>query len=340
MPSKKGNSKNSKPDDASTTNKPRNHVVQDATSQFTFTFKQFGSQKSISVDQTADEDTWPGGALWDIGVLLAKVLVMVNTPPPSSSSASSGGNKKQELYVPRLRTPGIWPTSWKDCTILELGCGVGLTGLVGAALGAKLTLLTDLDVVVEKVTKKNVELNKGRFVGMGQKVLAVPLSWGNENDEMACRKLLQDVKKLSSSSSNNTSRRKVKKGNKGKAKAGNPSSQKDSTLTVPTNAIATATTDPSIILIGDVAYQHKPGAPSHFDILISTLLKFATTPSTVVVFGTRMRMPASADLLDMFREHFEEIIEPVGAHEIDRSFDNNALGRSSLITIHVFKRKN
>ncbi len=330
MPSKKVNSK-TKADDASTTNKPRNHVVQDATSQFTFTFKQFGSQKSISVDQTADEDTWPGGALWDIGVLLAKVLVMVNTPPPSSSSAS---NKKQELYVPRLRTPGIWPTSWKDCTILELGCGVGLTGLVGAALGAKLTLLTDLDVVVEKVTKKNVELNKGSFVGMGQKVLAVPLAWGNENDETACRKILEDVKS-SSSSNSSASRRKVKKG-KGKTKTGNPS-QKEGILDVSTNT--NTTTDPSIILIGDVAYQHKPGAPSHFDILISTLLKFTTTPSTVVVFGTRMRMPASADLLEMFREHFEERIEPVGAHEIDRSFDNSALGRSSLITIHVFKRK-
>ena len=89
----------------------------------------------------------------------------------------------------------------------------------------------------------------------------------------------------------------------------------------------------------DVAYQHKPGAPSHFDILISTLLKFATTRETLVMFGTRMRMPASSDLLDMFREHFDEIIDPVEAHEIDHSFHSDALGRKSLITLHCFKRK-
>lgn len=306
------------------TNKPRNHVVQDATSPFTFRFKQFGSQKSITVNQTADEDTWPGGALWDIGVLLARVLVMVNTPPPSSSTKD-----KKELFVPRLRSPGIWPKNWKDCSILELGCGVGLTGLVAAILGARLTLLTDLDVVVDKVTKPNVEINKSNF-GLGQKVLALPLSWGNEEDEKACKTILADSQKKSSCSS--PSRRKAKKG-KGKGKSLSSATDGGTGMQNESNA------DPSIILIGDVAYQHKPGAPSHFDILLSTLLKFATTRETVVVFGTRMRMPASADLLSMLQEHFEEIIDPVAAHEIDSKFHSDNLGRSSLITIHVMKRR-
>jgi hypothetical protein len=92
-------------------------------------------------------------------------------------------------------------------------------------------------------------------------------------------------------------------------------------------------------LIGDVAYQHKPGAPSHFDILVSTLLQFATTKKTLVLFGTRMRMPASADLLDMIKEHFDELIAPIDADEIDSTFAKSNLGRKSLITLHFFKRK-
>jgi len=57
------------------------------------------------------------------------------------------------------------------------------------------------------------------------------------------------------------------------------------------------------------------------------------------MFGTRMRMPASADLLDMFRVFFDEMIEPVEAHEIDDRFNSAHLGKKSMITIHIFKRK-
>ena len=149
-------------------NKPRNHIVTDALSLYTFSYKQYGETKNIIVNQTPDDGTWPDGALWDIGVWIAKVLVMINNPPPS------GAGSKKELYVSRLKTPGLWPKSWKECNILELGCGVGLTGLVGASLGAKLSLLTDLEVVVSKVTKHNAELNKHVF-GMDQKVIAMPL---------------------------------------------------------------------------------------------------------------------------------------------------------------------
>ena len=155
---------------------------------------------------------------------------------------------------------------------------------------------------------------------MGQKVIAMPLCWGNEDDENACRKALVEA---CSTKSKSSTRRKVKKGT---AKEKEGEAEK-------------LVSDPSIILIGDVAYQHKPGAPSHFDILLSTLLKFATTRQTVVVFGTRMRMPASADLLQMFYDHFDEVIDPIEAQEINESFSNSSLGRSSLITIHVLKRK-
>lgn len=299
-------------------NKPRNHIVKDASSQYTFTYKQFGQTRNISVNQTPDEDTWPGGALWDVGVLLAKVLVMINNPPPS------GVAKKNELYVSRINVPKLWPKPWKECRVLELGCGVGLTGLVGASLGAKLSLLTDLDEVVNKVARPNVDLNKGAY-GMGQKVIAVPLCWGKEEDEEICRQLLTE----NSKNERGSTKRKTKKK---KSSATANSTSADLGLE--------QSTDPDIILIGDVAYQHKPGAPSHFDILLSTLLHFATTRNTTIVFGTRMRMPASMDLLEMFREHFDEVVQPpVEADELDMAFHKKNLGRNSLITIHFFKRK-
>lgn len=305
-----------------TSNKPNNHIVKDATRPYTFQYTQYGVQKTITVNQTAEEETWPGGALWDIGILLAKVLVMVNKPPPTN--VSSGG--KGEKHVSRIRAPGIWPTSWKDATILELGCGVGLTGMVGAQLGAKLTVLTDLDVVIDRVTKPNLELNKKSF-GKGQSVIATPLCWGTERDESYCRDIFQ--------SNTNTSRgmqkRKIRKQKSGQNTA---VANTFNEIQHPFNA-----SDPKLILIGDVAYQHKPGAPSHFEALISTVLKFCHTRETLVLFGTRMRMPASADLLDMFRQDFEEIVEPVEAQEIDDSFHCNSLGRNSMITIHFFKRK-
>lgn len=302
------------------TNKPRNHLIVDASTEFTFKYRQYGTVKAITIQQTPDETTWPGGALWDIGILLAKLMVMVNTAPQSSAKVS---NKKEDIMnVPRARLPDMWPISWKDCTILELGCGVGLTGLVAAALGAKLTILTDLDVVIEKVTKKNIELNKNSF-SKSQKVVASTLCWGNMDDELTCRRLLDDAKSKPSGTV----------GRKKKIKNKQDVQRDKSSLIIP------ETSDPSIILIGDVAYQHKPGAPSHFDVLLSTLLQFATTRKTLVLFGTRMRMPASADLLDMIKEHFDELIEPIDADEIDPTFATSNLGRKSLITLHLFKRK-
>ncbi len=311
----------SEPSNHEECNRPRNHIVKDASSDYDFTYRQYGQTKQVKVHQTPEEDTWPGGALWDIGVLLAKVLVMINTPTPSSSSSAITNKNNTELHVDRLKAPGLWPKSWKESHILELGCGVGLTGLVASSLGAKLCLLTDLEVVVDKVTRPNVELNKHIF-GIGQKVVAIPLCWGDQNDEHNCRKVLDDNVK----SSKGPSKRKVKKG-------------KSNTSVEESWNIGTLS-DPDVILIGDVAYQHKPGAPSHFDILLSTLLKFATSSRTTIVFGTRMRMPASMDLLEMFREHFDEVVNPpVQARELDTSFDEKKLGRKSMITIHFFKRK-
>ena len=285
------------------TNRPRNHVVRDATTDYHFTYIQYGKPTSIIVHQTPAEETWPGGALWDIGVLLSHVMVGL-----------AGGKTNKVLLPSRLLQ--AFPTI-KDLLVLELGCGVGLTGIVAAAvLGTKLTILTDLDVVITNVTQRNVIANSSpatgkvpyRWTNAGKRgrIMAMPLCWGNEDDERAVAEAFEFFTKS------------TKSPRKGKDESLQP---KDPTK-------------PDLILIGDVAYQHKPGAPSHFDALVSTLLKFIDF-NTTVIFGTRMRMPASSDLLQLFLQHMDEVITPVSADEIDPSFGKF----KHQITVHVFRKK-
>jgi predicted nicotinamide N-methyase len=283
--------------------KPRNHVITDATQPFTFTYRQYGKSESIVVNQTTEEETWPGGALWDIGVLLSHVVVGL------------AGSDSSRVNLPSRLLEAI--PSIKDLSVLELGCGVGLTGIVAAAaLGTQLTILTDLKPVVDQVAIPNLIQNSNpgqqsfRFTKAGKrgKIIAMPLCWGDCEDEQAVAAVLaKSIKPIKTS-------RKKKKGDAGPPKDPNK---------------------PDMILIGDVAYQHKPGAQSHFDVLVSTLLKFLG-PQTLVIFGTRMRMPASSDLLLMFSEHMEELVSPpVAADEIDPSFGKF----KHHITIHVFRKR-
>lgn len=295
---------------APATNRPRNHLVTDATKPFQFTFNQYGKPASIVVDQTAEEETWPGGALWDIGVLLSHVF---------AGLAGSISPRCCDKLPSRLLA--AFPTT-KDLSVLELGCGVGLTGIVAAAvLGTQLTILTDLKVVVDKVTEPNMVKNTTeaanikqpyRITTMGKRgrVIAMPLCWACEKDEEAVEETLVALSRPQPGP------RKKKRGGKDFPPTKDPSK-------------------PDIIVIGDVAYQHRPGAPSHFDALLSTVLRFLG-PQTLVIFGTRMRMPASRDLLDMFSVHMEETMNPpVAADEIDPSFGKF----KHQITVHVFKKR-
>jgi predicted nicotinamide N-methyase len=282
----------------SRSNVPRNHLILDATKPFLFEYVKFGSKVRLLIHQTPNDETWPGGALWDLGVILAKLLV--------SWTRGTSFNQQLQPALPSSLAAysGI---AWRDTTVLELGCGVGLTGLVAASLGAKATLLTDLRVVIDEVTRRNVDENvhakakqsmEYRTTRAGGKVVAMPLFWGKEEDEEAVRLKLQE-------------------------------------------AVATkqkGTTDdifPDWVIIGDVAYQHKPGAPSHFDALLSTLSKFVG-PNTKVLFGTRMRMPASNDLLEMFRNRLEETA-CVPAHELEPSLTE--IGRKHNMTIHILQQR-
>jgi predicted nicotinamide N-methyase len=313
-------------DDSSETNKPRNHLVTDATQPFEFTYQQYGKPAKIVVQQTPNEDTWPGGALWDIGVLLSHTMLGLASGTVSSSSKS--------VTLPKRLFEAIESTNSNnkaDWTVLELGCGVGLTGLVAAAaLGTQLTILTDLQVVIDQVTQPNLESNSSpssdgknkpyRLMNAGKRgrVMAMPLCWGVEVDERAVAAIFQQNTKLAPKSRVNKNSKKKK---------GGPDQNNN-------NDNVDDISKPSLIIIGDVAYQHKPGAPSHFDVLVSTLLKFLGQ-NTLVVFGTRMRMPASADLLEMFSKHMEECCEPIPADEIDQSFGKF----KHQITIHVFRKR-
>lgn len=311
----------------SETNRPRNLLVTDATTPVVFSFRgRYGTEQSFTVQQWPDEDTWPGGALWDLGLIMAQLIVKMSGGMDTRISMGIDKLTKSKSLAKQPSLPDSLRCSHeirnnllsKDgLCILELGCGVGLTGIVAAScLGAKLTLLTDLVIVVDKCTQPNVALNTvgspkhGLYsLDRGQKVAAVPLCWGCDEDEQNVKDMFQRFRGESAS-------KRKKKKNTGE------------------DTTSSTTSLPDLVIIGDVAYQHKPGAPSHFDALLSTLLEFAHE-DTIVLFGTRIRMPASTDLLYMILEHFDELLPPLTADEVEPMF----AGVKHNMTIHFMKRK-
>lgn len=252
-------------------NIPRNIFLKDADSMFAFDFTMYGEKRTVLVNQNSAEETFPGGALWEIGILLAKLFCSDKFSP-----------------VPMQ--------SWKNVKVLELGAGVGLTGIVTGVLGARQVVLTDLPIVIERITKNNVALNANRLKkGGGEthnnnnsklRVSAQSLTWGFANEEV--------------------------------------------------DAITTlGGTPPDLLIAGDVSYQHKPGATSHFDALLNTVLNVSGN-NTIFVFGHRVRMEASHDLLDAILQHFVYIRDVVRAEDLDDRF---ASVTKHNITIHIMKKK-
>ena len=285
-------------------NKPRNFLITDASVPFKFSYAtRYLKHQSLTLYQTDADASWPGGAVWDSGILLANVIVLLSGG--TTVSLHTDVTKSLKLVLPkRLETIQRYLSSLDRLTILELGCGVGLTGLVAAeALSSSLTVLTDLEVVIQNVTTQNVEVNSSAK----RKIIACPLCWGSRNDEKQVLSVFQGSVVSSKS-----------KQKKGKNK----------------NQELVASYYPKLLLIGDVAYQHEPGAPSHFPQLIETVLN-VTDESTLILFGTRIRMPASVDLLDMFLEHMDPVIDPCAADEIDPSFRS----LKHNMTVHFFRRK-
>ena len=151
--------------------------------------------------------------------------------------------------------------------------------------------------------------------------MAIPLSWGNATDEAT----VQDIFRQYAKPASPTGRKKKQKKKNATRSGVEEENQKDDD----------DPSKPDLILIGDVAYQQRPGAPSHFDILTSTVLNMVG-PQTVVLFGTRRRMPASNDLWYMLAEVLDEVLI-VSAEEVDP--DMFAAFPKHGISIHVFRKK-
>mmetsp|Transcript_3651 Transcript_3651/g.10051 ORF Transcript_3651/g.10051 Transcript_3651/m.10051 type:complete len:407 (+) Transcript_3651:84-1304(+) len=361
---------------------PATFFVTSADHEFGYEFHgRHGTPCRLVIRQTSHEETWPGGALWDLGVLLSHVLlamagistattVTTTTIDDRHNSNNNSNNidkkRHQQHVIPSWDSltqnhpnpPPVDSVNNTDdwlhsillsprSTWLELGCGVGLTGLVAAAaLRPALVVLTDLSVVIDQVTRLNVEENTTKAAikkGGKQKhnqqqqqqqqqrhgnkrmlgptnVVAHPLCWGNEEDQVAVQGLIQEFHQLQQKQQQGSIR-------KGKPKGANA-----------TKAATTNTTNtigkPDVILIGDVAYQHKPGAPSHFEALHQTLRQLSHD-DTILIFGTRIRMPASHDLLALFRQDMEPLLQ-LPADSVEPRWLGNV---KHNMTIHFLRRK-
>jgi len=121
-------------------NKPRNLMLTDATTplQFAWTGK-FRIHHTITVQQTPDQETWPGGAVWDLGWVLAQLLIGMSatiaatagnvTPEATSTTTHLGKSTYRTVQLPARLTATInkdYSRIFDAGTplILELGCGV------------------------------------------------------------------------------------------------------------------------------------------------------------------------------------------------------------------------
>lgn len=328
--------------DTTAGNQPRNLLLMDAATvplTYEFDISNRRNHVSITVRQQDNDETWPGGAIWDLGIVLASLCVALANGGGGGASATSactltlqgGRPKKYPIQIPERLVQKQKDDAWfrrfwtapKSTGLrwVELGCGVGLTGLVaGGALRPRAMLLTDLDGVVEQVTRPNTLANQALYKGFTH-CRALPLCWGNENDLARVRQILEETYKAPTPT--RLSPRKKRSPSAASTDAENYNEDRVRSCA-------------DVVIIGDCAYQHKPGAPSHFDVLHETLMQILHN-DTLVIFGTRIRMPASVDLLEMFRQDLEEVISPpISADEIDPASFGSV---KHNMTIHFMRRK-
>ena len=358
--------------------------------------------RSIVVHQSPDDDTWPGGAVWDLGWSLAQVIIAMSISSlfPDSSRCCKTQNAPndtitttttmnviennavtQEQYhisntmeLPsRVKNalqmePVFRHSPHEQCIVLELGCGVGLTGLVCALAFSEhistTVILTDLSIVVERITLPNVHRNAKSMmkttylcrtpddsnkndssademavgstiitqlshdqvrslqintISQHGRVISMPLCWGDCHDMRNVQSVIHHLRTTNTRSHLSSEK--------------SPRNRK-SMCALSSSDISSR---PDFLLIGDVAYQHQPGAPSHFDALVETILEFMA-PNTILIFGLRVRMAASMDLFLQLLEHFEEIVsDPILPQEVNAVLFQNV--KPNTMTIHFLKQR-
>ena len=226
----------------------------------------FGKRTTLKVRQVLnDPEVWPGGALWDSGVLLARLFADPQLSPVSR-------------------------TAWRSTTVLEIGTGTGLTGLVCAALGARQVLLTDLPAVVEKVTAPNVAANRDLVgpatVDSRPRLVATPLTWGVPDD---IAKVLEMVARpgnaassggLAAASSSSSSQK------KGRSRRRQQQQQQQQQLQQQASPPARFV---DLVIGGDISYKSD-----FFDALLDTVLQLCPQPPPMQVCHAEADEGASA----------------------------------------------
>ena len=79
----------------------------------------------------------------------------------------------------------LFPAGISNECFVELGAGIGLVGLVTAALGARKVIVTDIPDALESL-QRNIRLNPS----LEDKIEAAVLTWGNENEALRCSQSL------------------------------------------------------------------------------------------------------------------------------------------------------
>lgn len=131
------------------------------------------------MDIVLEEQTIGGSIaqrLWPAAAYLAEFIMMQHSSPPLSSDDSSAASSL--LHTSTATAPPL-PTA-----IIELGAGVGLTGLQLATHFNCRVLLTDLPDAMP-LLQRNIELNRQRFQLGETAVHAQVLFWGNQDDATA-----------------------------------------------------------------------------------------------------------------------------------------------------------
>ena len=149
--------------DDATTPQSLNASQESADHERIHTFVQYPIMDIVLEEQTI------GGSiaqrLWPAAAYLANFIM---TQHASSSQASDESHTtRSTISVPT--------------TIIELGAGVGLTGLQLATFFHCRVLLTDLPDAMPLLLR-NIELNRKRFLGGEAAVQAQVLTWGNQDD--------------------------------------------------------------------------------------------------------------------------------------------------------------